>query len=174
VPPDEEEDTMEELDEDQVRAGLPAPEAKLFLALGRAGIPDDPDDPSKKIQEYLGFLEDHFGLEANKALRDEFPQELLDSVAQKWRDLLAESRDSSEAERLLVVTGVRYFVNPHDVVSELVTRHGMCDDVRVLNFVIQATGSSIAPLPQPEEGEANRGIGATEGGDGGDGGGEGG
>lgn len=163
---------MEELDEDQVRGGLPAPEAKLFLALGRAGIPDDPEAPSKKIQEYLGFLEDHFSLEANKKLRDEFPQQLLDQVAQGWRDLLEETRDSSEATRLLAVTGVRYFVNPHDVVSELVTRDGMCDDVRVLNFVIRTTGSSIALLPEPAPMEENRGVGATEGGDGGDGGGD--
>ena len=163
---------MEELDEDQVREGLPAPEAKLFLALGRAGLPDDPEAADKKVEEYLGFLEDHFSLETNKELRDTFPQDLLETVAQKWRDLLSETRGASEATRLLAVTGVRYFVNPHDVVSELVTRDGMCDDVRVLNFVLKATSSSIAPLPEPEAVDPNRGGQATEG-DGGEGGGEG-
>lgn len=138
-----------EIDAAEIEAALPAKEAKFFVALSRAGIPSDPDAPAAKLDEYLDFLKDQLMLESHAELRELFDMPLAEEIARAYKDLLAETRDADEATRLLVVTGVRYFVNPQDAKAELKGRDGLQDDLRVLGFLLTRAGSKVAP---PETG----------------------
>jgi uncharacterized membrane protein YkvA (DUF1232 family) len=105
-----------------------------------------------KIQEYASFLEDHLALEGSADLRQFFRMDVCQDLAARWRQLLALAEESGDKDKtLLVATGVRYYVTPHDAESELESRHGYRDDIHVLNFVIQETGLAVEPLSEPKD-----------------------
>lgn len=128
------------LDEEGTRAALGERAGKLFLALARSGAPRHLEELAPKLDEYLGFLEDTLALEAYRELRRDYPLNQARELAEAWRALLREAAGGDETTRLLVATGVRYFVTPHDADSELESRDGFRDDREVLAFVRRSAG----------------------------------
>lgn len=137
------------LDRQRVLGALGEKPGNLFLALSRSGVPTHlKEDMQAKIEEYLHFLEDHLALEGSAEVRSFFQMDVAKDLAARWVSLLehAEARADRDVN-LLVATGVRYFVTPHDAESEIEVRTGYRDDAEVLAFVIQETGLPVEPLP---------------------------
>lgn len=131
------------LDEDTLVAALGETIGR-FLAANAAPDPgDDASGQAGRVQEYLRFLQDHQRLEAHARATANLDLETARKIGEAYRALLHEARGEAAA---LVVAGLRYFVSPYDAVSELEDRSGFEDDRKVVNYVIDATGSSVAKV----------------------------
>ena len=77
---------------------------------------------------------------------EELDVRLADELAGACKVLLRMYDGFDEHARAAVVGAVRYFVTSRDADNDLRSAHGFDDDVKVVNHVIEVTGSGITPI----------------------------